>query len=89
MTNGPEFDARVKDFAERSIRSLTPEKRQECELLAAAGEPGLRVFPSARYLDWCELIWGGQVIGLTSWRWLAEGDDSMPFDGPEGYDGPR
>lgn len=85
MTNGPEFDTRVRDFAERSLASLTPEKRQECELLASAGELGMRVFPSEQYPDWCELIWGGQVVGLTTWKWLNDGGVSSPSVGPIGY----
>ena len=85
MTNGPEFDARVRDFAERSLASLTPERRAECELLASAGEEGCRIFPSAQFPEWCELIWGGAVIGLTSWKWLNDGDDTPPSVGPVGY----
>ena len=86
MTNGLEFDARVKSFTHRCYASLTPEKRAECELLASAGELGMRVFPSEQYPDWCELIWGGQVIGLTTWAWLADGDDSLPSVSPIEYD---
>ena len=82
MVDGQKFDARVRDFAERSLASLTPEQRAECELFAAAGEPGMRIFPSKQYPEWCELIWGGVVVGLTSWKWLNEGDDTRPLVSP-------
>ena len=85
MVDGQKFDARVRDFAERSLASLTPERRAECELFVAAGEPGMRIFPSKRYPEWCELIWGGVVVGLTSWKWLNEGDDTQPDVGPPEY----
>ena len=88
MVDGQKFDARVRDFAERSLASLTSEQRAECELFAAAGEPGMRIFPSAQFPEWCELIWGGVVVGLTSWKWLNEGDDTRPSVTPDGYNGP-
>jgi hypothetical protein len=81
-------EERVRDFAERSLASLTPERRAECELLASAGEEGCRIFPSAQFPEWCELIWGGAVIGLTSWKWLTDGDDTRPDVTPDGYNGP-
>jgi len=28
------------------------------------------------------LIWGGVVVGLTSWKWLNEGDDTRPLVSP-------
>ena len=87
MTEDTERDARVRDFAERSLASLTPERRAECELLASAGEEGCRIFPSAQFPEWCELIWGGAVIGLTSWKWLNDGDDTPPSVSPTGYHG--
>ena len=87
MTEDQDRDSRVADFARRSLASLTPEKRQECELLASAGEPGMRVFPSEQYPEWCELVWGGQVVGVTTWKWLSDGDDTRPSVGPTEYDG--
>jgi hypothetical protein len=87
MTNGPEFDARVRDFAERSLASLTPERRAECELLASAGEEGCRIFPSEQYPEMVELVYGGAVVGLTTWKWLNDGDDTRPSVSPTEYDG--
>ena len=86
MSNGPEFDARVRDFAERALASLTPERRSECDLLASAGELGMRLFPSEQYPEWVELVYGGVVVGLTTWKWLNDGDDTRPSVGPGGYD---
>jgi hypothetical protein len=82
MTNGPEFDTRVRDFAERALASLTPERRQECDLLASAGELGMRIFPSQQYPEMVELVYGGAVVGLTTWKWLNDGDDTPPSVGP-------
>jgi hypothetical protein len=73
MTNGPEFDARVRDFAERALASLTPERRQECDLLASAGELGMKLFPPEQYPEMVELLYGGAVVGLTTWSWLNDG----------------
>ena len=86
MTDGQEFDARVRDFAERSLASLTPERRAECDLLASADEPGMRIFPSEQYPDWVELVYGGAVVGLTTWAWLNKGVSAPPSVGPAGYD---
>ena len=86
MSNGPEFDARVRDFAERALASLTPERRSECDLLASAGELGMRLFPSEQYPEWVELVYGCVVVGLTTWKWLNDGDDTRPSVGPGGYD---
>jgi hypothetical protein len=87
MTEDQDRDSRVADFARRALASLTPEKRQECELLASAGERGMKLFPSAQYYpDWCELVYGGAVVGLTTWKWLLDGDATRPSVGPHGYD---
>jgi hypothetical protein len=83
MTNGPEFDARVRDFAERALASLTPERRAECELLAQV-EPGMRIFPSEQYPEWVELVYGGVAVGLTTWAYLNDGVATPPSDGPDG-----
>jgi hypothetical protein len=82
MTEDTERDSRVADFARRSLASLTPERRAECDLLASAGELGMRLFPSEQYPDWCELVYGGAVVGLTTWKWLNDGDDTRPSVGP-------
>ena len=84
MTSGPAFDERVKSFAEKTLASLTPERRAELEMFADV-EPGMRLRPAVRYPEWVELIYGGEVIGLTSWAWLNDGVSTPPSDGPAGY----
>jgi hypothetical protein len=86
MTEDQDRDSRVADFARRSLASLTPERRAECDLLASA-ELGMRLRRSEQYPDWCELLYGGAVVGLSSWAWLNDGDATRPSDGPVGYDG--
>ena len=85
MTHGPEFDARVRDFAERALASLTPERRSECDLLASAGELGMRLFPSASNPELVELVYGGAVVGLTTWAWLLDGVATPPSVSPGEY----
>lgn len=85
MTDGQEFDARVRDFAERALASLTPARLAECELLASADEPGMRIFPSEQYPEWVELVYGGAVVGLTTWAWLNDGVATPPSVGPGEY----
>jgi hypothetical protein len=79
-------EERVRDFAERSLASLAPQKRAECELLASAGEPGMKLFPSEQYPEMVELVYGGAVVGLTTWRWLNDGVATAPSVGPGEYD---
>jgi len=86
MTEEQDRDDRVADFARRTLASLTPERRAELELFADA-EPGMRICPSQQYPEWVELIYGGEVVGLTTWKWLNEGDDTQPNVTPDGYNG--
>jgi hypothetical protein len=85
MTNNA-VEERVRDFAVRSLASLSPQKRAECELLASAGELGMKLFPSTQYPEMVELIYGGAVVGLTTWRWLNDGVSLPPSVGPGEYD---
>ena len=82
-----DVEERVLDFAERALASLTPERRAECDLIASAGELGMRVFPSEQYPEMVELVYGGAVVGLTTWRWLNDGVATAPSVGPGEYDG--
>jgi hypothetical protein len=85
MTNNA-VEERVRDFAERALASLTPERRSECDLIASAGELGMRIFPSEQYPEMVELVYGGAVVGLTTWRWLNDGVATAPSAGPGEYD---
>jgi len=84
MTNGPEFDARIKLFTEGALAALTPERRAECELLAVL-EPGMSLRASEMYPDQVELLWAGLLVGVTTWAWLNTGE-APPSVGPGEYD---
>lgn len=50
--------------------------------MSRAGELGMRFRPCEDYPDQVELVWGGAVIGVTTWRWLKTGDVAdSPQDG--------
>jgi hypothetical protein len=86
MTDGPEFDARVRAFTTGAVAALTDERRAECELMASL-ERGLRLRPREDDPDVVELLWGGAVIAMTTWTWLNTGA-SPESVGSGGYDGP-
>lgn len=69
-----EVDARVKAFTTGALAALTPEHRAECELLASAGELGMRLRPAEDDPEVVELLWGGAVVGRSTWRWLNTGE---------------
>ena len=82
-----DVEARVALLAQTAVAALTPERRSELQLLSQI-EPGLRLRKSAEHPDWAELLWAGQVVGMASFRWLADGDDTRPDVTPDGYNGP-
>jgi len=54
--------------------------------LATGSQESMRIFPSEQYPDWVELVYGGAVVGLTTWAWLNKGVSAPPSVGPAGYD---
>ena len=81
MTEDQERDERVKEFTSGALAALTDERRAECELLASAGELGMRLRPCEDDPDVAELLWGGAVVGVTTWTWLDTGN-TPPAVGP-------
>ncbi|NEN06334.1 hypothetical protein G3T36_10645 [Diaminobutyricibacter tongyongensis] len=76
MTNEIELDdvdRRVQEFAKGCLDALTPERRAECEVLSVLDE-GMRLRPAEDDPDVVELLWGGAVIGVTTWAWLNTGE---------------
>ena len=67
-------DTRIREFAAGALSALTEAQRAECELLAEL-EPGMRLRPVEDDPAALELLWGGAVIGMTTWSWLNDGDD--------------
>lgn len=82
MADGQKFDARVRDFADRALAALPPDRRKECELLAEI-EPGMRLRPSEMYPDQVELVWAGLLVGITTWSYLCDGVSPPPVTGGE------
>ena len=84
MTDGHEFDARIEEFTTGALAALSEDRRAECELLAVL-DPGMRFRPVEGDPDIVELLWGGAVIGMTTWAWLNTGESPAPV-GPGAYD---
>ena len=80
MTDGPEFDARIKEFTTGALAALSDERRAECELMATL-DRGLRLRPCEGDPDVVELLWAGAVIGMTTWRWLNTGNPAPVVEG--------
>jgi hypothetical protein len=66
-------DTRIREFTAGALEALTDERRAECMLLAEL-DRGMRLRPSEDDPEALELLWGGAVIGVTTWSWL-NGDD--------------
>jgi hypothetical protein len=75
MTGDEELDDRVQQLAQGALAALSPERRAECELMASAGELGMRLRQCVDDPQVVELLYGGAVIALTTWAWLS-GDAS-------------
>jgi hypothetical protein len=80
MTEDQELDDRVREFTLGALAALSDEQYAECVLLADL-ERGLRLCPSVEYPDQVELVWGGAVIGLTTWAWLNTGNPRSVVEG--------
>jgi len=66
-------DTRIREFTAGALAALTDAQRAECELFADA-EPGMRLRQSDEHPDIAELMYGGAVIGSTTWTWLNTGE---------------
>ena len=63
-------NARLQEFTDGCLAALTDEQFAECQLLAGL-ESGVRLRTSGDDPGHVELLWGGAVIGLTTWAWLG------------------
>ena len=66
-------ETRIREFANGALNALTDSQRAECSLLADI-EPGMRLRPAVDDPATVELLWGGAVIGITTWAWLNTGE---------------
>jgi hypothetical protein len=63
------IEDRIGAFAQGCLDALTPDRRAECDLLAGI-DRGMRLRPAEDDPHAVELLYGGAVIGVTTWDWL-------------------